>query len=319
MATLGLHTTDDLLRTSRSALAARLPGATLARIRAWQSFCDLLTLRDITPADAAQLAAVGADSVSEVSRWTMARMRAALAGTDDEAILTLLKDAVRLSETGVINGTVRLKDDTPVAGAAVTLAAQTATTDTMGRFRILRLPLDVPHTATVTHPTLGAKLQSGLRASRSSALTGVTVTLSGRPATLKPLSAMRGDVLPPLGSAPITTSARTGAPDPSDLLRVIDRFTNGDARTASLFLDFDAGRFVRRTYRIAATDLPAGLQDGDDLEWTGTLWALARFSAREIARIVRSRAMRRAATSGKRTPAKIDRAATALVKALSDR
>jgi hypothetical protein len=315
---VGLHTSEDLLRTERLALAARVPAFTLDRIKSLQSICELAQIRDISVAEAAALAVAGADSLDEFADWTIARVRAALPAASDETAAAYLKDAVRLSHTGVLNGNVRLKDGTPVEGASVTVGGAPAASDSMGRFRVLRLPLDRKVTVTVHHPTLGYVLRSGVPVLRSAALEGQAFVLSGRRQTPRVLREIDGDRLPPVGEAATATRAESGQPDPADILMVVDRYTNGDARCASRFLDFEGGRFVRRTYRIAGAALPAGVQSGDDLAWTGTFWALARYSAQEIAKRVRVRAVRRRFTAPPATEAEEIRRARAVIRAMSD-
>ncbi len=318
LAGLNLFTSDDLLRTHRSALAAKVPGLTVARVRTWQAWAELVQIRDLPEAVAGALLAAGADGVEEVAGWTLARARAALPGKDDEAILGWIRDAMRLTHTGVLNGNVRLADGTPVDSAAVTVAGRAAVSDARGRFRVIRLPLDQKPIVTVHHPALGYRLAQEIPVFRSSALVGQTFVLSGRPAKPKVLTELRGDKLPPIGGAPISTRVEPGGPDQTDILMVIDRHPNGDARAASRFLDFEAGRFVRRVYRMASGDLPAGLQDGDDLEWTGTGWARARYSGLQIARMVRLRAVYRRLPKPPLNAQQSERAARAILKALSD-
>jgi hypothetical protein len=318
LAALSLHTADDLLRAERVTLAARVPGLTVERIRRWQGWAELAEIRDLPPASATALQAAGADGVEEFAGWGLARARAALPGAGDEAIVGWITDAVRLVHTGVVNGEVCLRDGSPVDGAAVTVAGRPAVSDARGRFRVLRLALDRTVVVTVHHPALGYRLAPKVAVSRSSALLVRRFVLPGRPAQAPVLSELRGDRLPPVGAAPIAARAEDGAPDPSDILMVIGRHPNGDARAASRFLDFAGGRFLRRVYRIAAADLPAGLRDGDDLEWTGTIWAPARHTAREIARQVRLRALARRFPRAPRSQAELDRFARALARALSD-
>ncbi|MCX7646496.1 MAG: carboxypeptidase-like regulatory domain-containing protein [Rhodobacteraceae bacterium] len=319
LAAASVHSADDLLRSERTALARRAPGLAVERIRRWQGWAELAEIRDLPPAAATALQAAGADGVEEFAGWGLARARAALPGAGDEAILGWIRDAVRLVHTGVVNGEVRLRDGTPVAGAAVTVAGRPAVSDARGRFRVLRLALDRTVAVTVHHPALGYRLAPKVAVSRSSALVVHGFVLPGRPAQAPVLSELRGDRLPPVGAAPIAVRSEPGAPDPADILMVIDRHANGDARAASRFLDFAEGRFVRRVYRIAEAELPAGLSDGDDLEWTGTLWAPARFTARDIARQVRLRALQRRFPRAPRSAAELDRFVRALARALSDR
>jgi hypothetical protein len=172
---------------------------------------------------------------------------------------------------------------------------------------------------TIHRPDQGELIEPDVHAVRSAALTGRTFTLPGVPAAASDLTELAGDRLPPIGSAPITTAAQNAPPDPTDVLRVVQRYANGDARVASRFLDFAAGRFVRRTYRIAAADLPADLAPGDDLEHDAGGWQRRQVGARAIARRVRVRDVARTAKSGPLTPERIDLAAAQLLAALSDR
>lgn len=318
LAALSLHSTDDLLRTNRAELVRRLPRLTLARVVAWQAFAALAEIRDITPAAVAALHGAGADGLSELAGWTPARAAAALPGESAEQIVAWQKDAVRLDHTGVLNGTVTLRDGTPVEHAEATVYGQTVVTDARGRFRVARLALDGRFAVTIHHPTLGHRLATGVQASRSSALIGRTFTLVGRPQAPKALSELRGDRLPPVGSAPITTKAVSAAPDPADILMVIDRYANGDARVASRFLDFEGGRFVRRTYRIPSTDLPAGVDAGDDVVQRGGVWTSAPHSARQVARAVRVRAVRRSLPPPPTSKAEARRQVRAVLQAMSD-
>jgi hypothetical protein len=318
LAALSLSTTDDLLRSNRSAVAAAVPGLSLARIIKWQAYAELTLIDGIGAAEVAALRAAGADGLGEFAAWAHSRAQAALAGVAADQVAEWQKDALRLTQTGVLNVTVRLKDGTPVAGAEVTVDARTLLTDARGRVRPTRLALDRAFTISVHHPTLGYKLAKGIRASRGSALVGQAFVLAGRRQAPKVLRQIAGDALPPVGTAPMTVKVTPGAPPDTDILMVINRYQGGDARAVSRFLDFEAGRFVRRSYRIKEDDLPAGLSDGDDIEWTGTLWALACYSAAEIARMVRLRAVHRRLPKPPLTAAQTEKAARAVLKALSD-
>gem|GEM_PF-2837495 len=313
-----LFTTSDLLRANRAAVLRREPAITPDRLRAWQGFAALCEIRDITPADAARLQAAGFGSPDEVAGADLARLRAALAGTADDTILSWVKDAVCLGHTGVINGTVTLRDGRPVEGAAVFAGGTAATTDARGRFRVIRLPLDRPAIGAIHHPALGARLAPKVPVLRTGALEGQSFVLPGRPQPPVALSERLGDRLPPLGGSTMTTRTEPGSPAPDDILMVISRHPGGDARAVSRFLDFAEGRFVRRIYRIPAAALPAGLQDGDDIEWTGSLWALARYSAREIARKTRLRGVRRRYPNPARNAEDMRRQVRAYLRAASD-
>lgn len=317
LAALGLFSTDDLLRIERGALA-RVTGFALTQVKGWQAVAELAQVRDLALSDAALLHAAGADSLDEVSRWTLARLRTALPHLDDEALLELARDVVRLRHTGVVNGTVRLRDGTPVEGAEVTVAGRPSVSDGRGRFRVTRLPLDRTVNVTVHHPASGYRLVTGVRVVRSGALEGCSVVLSGRPRTPPVLSERRGDRLPPLGGSAVTTRVEPTAPETDDLLVLLERHTDGSFGAVSRFLDFDGGRFVRRTYRLAAADLPTGARSGMGLAWSGSGWEAATHGSRDVARRVRLRraARRLGAPPSDETEARAE--VRALLRAASD-
>jgi hypothetical protein len=318
LAALSLHSTADLLRTNRAELLRRLPGLSLPRVLGWQAFAELAEIDDITPAAVAAFRTAGADGLAEFAGWTPTRAGAAFPAASADQIAAWQKDAVRLLHTGVLNGTVTLRDGTPVEGAEVIVYGETAATDARGRFRVARLALDGRFAVTLHHPALGHRLVTGVRASRSSALIGRTFTLVGRAQPRKVLSELTGDRLPPIGSAPITTRSIDTAPAAADILLLIDRYADGDGRVASRFLDFEGGRFVRRTYRIPAADLPAGVQSGDDIVQRGGVWVAGPHSARQIERVVRLRAARRALPPPPTSVTEARRQVRTIAEAMSD-
>jgi hypothetical protein len=314
-----LSTTDDLLRIECSNLVRHFPAISLKRAVAWQSLAELLQLDGLDIEQATALQAEGANGLSEINAWPLARWKTALPRTNNEILLNWIKDAVRLTHTGVLNGNVRLKDGTPVESAEVTVAGITATTDVNGRFRVTRLALDRKVTVTVHHPTLGYRLTKGVPVSRATALIGQTFTLAGRKQSPKRLSVLTGDTLPPIGSAPIVVVSTPGLPDTADILRLINRYSNGDARAASQFFDFDGGRFVCRTYRIKVADLPAKAKDGDHLEWAGKKWVLKHYTAYDIERATRLRKLLGKQKKGPLSVAEAEAAMRAAAKAFLDK
>jgi hypothetical protein len=263
LAALDLHVTSDLLRTNRQGLAGLLPGLSMARIRTRQNTSRLLEVEGITPEAGIALQADGVDSPAELTRRSLSRLRGALAGLAlppcDEALAAMLLNARTLDLTGVVNGTVLEPRGRPLAGVQARAGGQQTESDGRGRSPLLRLRPGRPVTLTLSHPTRASRIVRNVAVHPSSALVGRRFRMSGLTASSPPvpvrLSALRGDRLPPLGSAPITTEAQAGPPTGADLLAVIDFYANGDARAASLFLDFAEGRFVVRTYRIAAAAL----------------------------------------------------------------
>lgn len=81
----------------------------------------------------------------------------------------------------------------------------------------------------------------------------------------------------------MTTRVLQGVPDRTDILVLLDRYTNGDGRCAPRFLDFEEGRFVRRIYRIAKAQMTARAKPDSDFVARGAKWvAVPRHSAGAI-------------------------------------
>ena len=66
---------------------------------------------------------------------------------------------------------------------------------------------------------------------------------------------------------------------------------------------------------VRAPALPTGLNAGDDIEWSGTLWARTGYSARQIAREVRLRRLKARQPKGALTAAQIKAAMRAVARA----
>ena len=321
--TLGFHTSADLLRANRGALVTALPALPLAQLRQWQAYAQLLEIDGAAPDLCDALANAGIGSLDELASRKLSQLKALVAGAGlalaDDTLAEILQDAVRLRCLGVLNVNVTDADGNPLAGATVSCEGRQATSDVRGRLRFVRVRLGVPLTMELAHPVKGAKVARGVRAVPLAALQGVTIAFPRRRSASRPLSALRGDNLPAFGSAPISTAAQTGPPGHTDVLRLIDRYANGDARMASRFFDYAEGRFIVRTYRVPQAVLPTGLQEGDDILHDGSHWLKERVSAREIARMQRLRSIKRPwpAASGP-SPTQLDKYVKQVLAATSD-
>lgn len=320
---LGLPLGTDLLRANRKALASALTGVSLDQIRAWQAYCRFLEVPGMDADRAGRLQAAGIDSLPELVGKTLAQLRGVLSGAspppDDEALLALLLAAQQLHLTDVINGTVIDSAARPLPGTVVRGGGKSVTSDASGRFRLVGLTPGRSVTLTLTHPAKAERLVNGVTPAPSSALKGRRFRLTGQPvpAPLR-LSALRGDTLPPLSSAPVTTEAQTTPPSDDDVLVVVDFYANGDARASSLFLDFAAGRFVVRTYRLAEASLPAGTQPLDRLKPTVGSLAKTTASNRKVAQMARLRGVKAKLAALPPGPARVDLAAQLVLQALAD-
>jgi len=319
---LGIHTSSDLNRTNRSALAAIVPAITLGNIRNWQSFSRLLEIRTISPAAVQSLMAANIDSLDELASKTLTQLRQII-GTpplsiSDDQIVEWLMDAQHLRFSGIVNGTVVAADETPLEGATVRAGHSEDMTDARGRFRFLRLDAASTYSVTISHPVKGTKTFNNIIPSRPSALAGQQFKFPARKASVKPLSALRGDILPAIGSAPIATLAQNEMPEPRDVLRIVDFYVNGDARVVSRFLNYVEGRFIARTYRITKGTLPAGAVIKDDLVMQPGGWTKTRVSSRQIGRLARIAAVQKKYSGRALSNVQFDKLTKQLLAALGD-
>jgi hypothetical protein len=287
---LGLTTTSDLLRMNPAGLMHRRPALKGPKVMRWVLYAHLLEIDGMTLDVARSLVDGGISGLDELHGATLSRLQAMVPSAPADDVVDWMRDALRLTLSGVVNGTVTLRDGTPVDRASVTVGGISAETDRHGRFRVVRLRLGRRVTVTILHPTLGYRMFRGVSVHPRASVVGRTFTLSGRPQRPKVLSELRGDRLPPIGTASMTTRVVQGVPDHTDILVLLDRYANGDGRCASRFLDFDEGRFVRRVYRIAKAQMTARAKPGTDLVARGARWvAVPRHSAEAIERSIRAR------------------------------
>lgn len=318
---LGVFYTSDLMRSNRARLASA-SGLAVDDIRRWQCFAALCEIALITPARASVLLAAGIDRYEEFYRKPISTLRGLLqtgnASMSDDEIIRAMVSARDLLVTGVLNGTVVTTRDVPLEGAVAEIGGQTATSDARGRFRITGLRLGQTYTLSLSHPDKRAKIFSGVAVQPSSALIGRAFKLTGRPMPQARLSALIGDRLPPFGTAPVTTEARSEALNPEDRYVLSEFYSNGDGKFGSLFLDFHEGRFVVRTYRVKKADLPAGsaLKDRFLLE-NGRL-TKAKITAGKIGRMTRIRGILREYRGQTPTRANTEEAVKRMIEAMSD-
>lgn len=318
---VGVHLTSDLLRSNRDRLA-RAVAVSVDDIRVWQSFCTLLEIEGLTPDAVVALLAAGIDRLDEFCGKGLTALRpvlqaGAVAMTDDEIVASLMA-ARKLQYCGVLNGTVMTSGGQPLVGAVARAGGQTAQTDARGRFRIIGLRLETKYSVSIEHPTRRGRIFSRVSAHPSSALIGRKFVLTGSPAPLSRLSALRGDVLPPIGSAPIATEMRNEPLASEDRFVLFEFYSNGDGKLASLFMDFDQGRFVQRSYRVAKAELPAGCKLRDRMLLEGGRLKVAKITSGRIGRLTRIRAVQARFSGRVLTSAEREQKLRLLLKAMSD-
>lgn len=322
---LGFHTTADILRANRKPLVNAVSGLTMERLRSWQVFAQILEIAEIPVEVCGAVVSAGIGSLDEFASRSLSQLRGIVRAVPampapeptDDKLVEWLKDAVRLMAGGNLNGTVVTSAGVPIAGALAQCQGTEALTDERGRFRHTRLSLGVPLLVTISHPEFGVKRVSNVRASPQQACRGVRFVFPKRRIAPRALSALRGDRLPPVGTAPLRTAAQDRPPEPKDILRVVSRYKNGDAKAVSRFLDFVDGLFVVRTYRIPHAVLPDGAQNMDDLRQDGGKWILTKVTARDVAReqrVIAAQRSRLPIVSDK----ELERYGKAILSALSD-
>lgn len=317
----GIFTTSDLLRYKRAQLVAASNGS-LSDVRKWQSFAALLEIEGLTPASVETLLVAGVDRFDELAQKGLATLRTLLAGVtsplDDEAIVKILLDARKLQFTGILNGVVVTTGDVPLADATVHCGGETAVTDLRGRFRLIGLRLGIPHTLTIAHALKKQKIFTKVQVLPPSTVFAQKFKLIGKPAAITRLSLLNGDVLPPFGTAPMTVEHRNEPLSPADRYALSERYANGDGKVGSLFVDFDNGRFIVRTYRVKKGDLPAGAQTGDRMLLENGALVVTRITGGKIGRLSRTRAVRQKYAQKVMTPDVVHMVALDIAKALSD-
>lgn len=319
----GLYTSEDLLRTERRRLANEVSGASILLVRRWQAVAELLEVHGFNLALAEGLYANGVESLGEIASRPLGGLRAlvekmrsdglAVPKPSDDELVGWIKDAVLLLHTGTINGTVVGPKGSPVRGVVVECMGRKAQSDARGRFRLRRLPLGKRVLMHLAHTKYIEKTVEAHHVVPPGVLVGELFRLTRRKSgTGSPimLSELHGDVLPPLGSAPIVSRVQAGAPSTEDLLRVVEFPKSGGVRVVSRFFDFDGKAFVVRVYRIAAAKIHGRAAVGVHLLFKGGKWHPNKFGSAEV---VKYRQKRREQRSWRRLPknptaADIDRA-----------
>jgi hypothetical protein len=111
---------------------------------------------------------------------------------------------------------------------------------------------------------------------------------------------------------------RTEPLSPADRYVLSERYANGDGKVGSLFVDFDNGKFIVRTYRVKKADLPNGAQIGDRMLLESGALVVKKITGGKIGRLSRTQAVRQKYADKVMTPDIIHQIARDIAKALSD-
>jgi hypothetical protein len=277
----GVHTVADLLRATLGQLHNAVRAlASLEEVRAWRQMALLLDVAAVTPqwAEALVHAEVFVDDLPHRSLSELLAMFAAARAdglipnepTPDQAA-AMQRDAAVLGLTGSMSGVVQIEDGTPVKGAKLSIGTQTAESDALGRFRLLRIPLGRRPVLRVEHPDYAPLVVENppLRR-RFDALGSTTFTLADSVAASGPrLAEVWGDRLPTPSGVHIREHRVTLEElEPNDLLLVVELYTSApDAKLSSRLKVWQDGEILVPTVRLPLAQLPAGVKLHDHFLW----------------------------------------------------
>src|SRR5262249_24941525 len=181
-------------------------------------------------------------------------------------VAEILKDAVLLSNTGVLDGVVVSAKGKALAHVNVQCGHLQRTTDKFGRFRAQR----VRQRGAVHVRLAKAGYVPLARDVQSVALPEVVgsvrfVLRKGKAPRRRPLSELDGDVLPRYDGTRVEITPRVVSQIPEgEVVRYQGTLATGQAKLSSRFMRWDTGRFQVVQYRIPAAKLPAGAAAGMD-------------------------------------------------------
>jgi hypothetical protein len=320
---LGLFTVSDLLRVTSRRLHAALDGyASLNQVNQWKAMAAMLHVYGMNEQWAEALARGGVDSIEELSgrRFDdlMQLLRAAKRRRwigelpDSSRLATMMQDAMRLTLTGALNGTVVDREGQGISNATVRLGTQSAKTDRRGRFLLLR----------VRQPT-GAPLlieKHGLRtrqvAEPATALSLYTIQnalyrLEQGASEGPVLSELTGSEVPPFSGQPVRTERQTLESLTVGDIFMLRRFLtrSPEAILVSKFREYRDGVFVVRTYRVPRERLPDNVEERQHLELTTDGFKLFEFTPERMRRRGLIRKMERTVGARPDTRSSVEREA----------
>jgi len=288
-----VFTTSDLLRVNRQRLADAIDGISLAQVKRWQAIAELLEIDGMTLPVAEALHGQGLETMFALGdrslsalRTTMAAIRAAgaiPAVPPDDELVKWMKDAVLLSHTGIINGTVLGPNRAPVAGASVSCMGRRDVTDARGRFRLRRLPLGRRLLVNLAQPNFRTKTVEADPVAPNTVV-GQQFRLAARPPGAqpdRPRSEMAGDKLPDRSGGSFRMKVQDAPPSRREILRVVEIVDGQPVRLVSRMFDYDDG-FVVRIFKMARNELPAALTIGEHVRFRDGRWQVADVSPQTL-------------------------------------
>lgn len=298
---LGLHTSEDLLRSDRSRLSTATRGAvTVLDILQAQEIASLMEVSAMTLPWARALAAGGVRGAQGLALRALDQVTPLLAGAAPNDVARLLQDSVLLSNSGVLNGTVINAKGKPLGGVRVQSGRDERRTDRRGRFRLVRQPLWHGVTVKLAKAGYAPLQQTVTRLAPPEVVQGTRFMMKkgrAQAAARRALSQFKGEVLPPYDGSVVRVHVRKVARIPAgEVVRFLGMTATHKARLSSRFMGFDAGIFRVTEYRAPQTVLPAGAATSADFVATSHgLKAIAL----DAPRMAALRALRRVQVQGR--------------------
>jgi Domain of unknown function (DUF4332) len=261
-------TSEDLLRRSRSELSRATGGAlTVPELLLAQQTASLIEVAGMSLEMAQALVSGGISGVRELVLRDLNAVQALLPATSPRDVAELLKDAVLVANTGVLDGVVVSPQGKPLAKVTVVSGTLARTTDRYGRFRLQRL-----RARPAVHVTLQKKGHAPLEQDvRSVVLPEVVQQLrfvlpKGKAPARRAVSEFNGDTLPRYDGTRIKIAPQLVSRIPvGEVVRHQGGMANGRVRLSSRFLRWQDGEFQALQYRVAGAQVPAEATSGTDL------------------------------------------------------
>ena len=271
----------DLLRATINQLHDAIrTSSSEDQVRSWQNMSSLLQVDQITPQWAEALDSGGVDSIDELSTKKLDVLQEIFSKAHDEHLIPNVPEAGQITEMvmdatiirllGVLTLTIRDGDGNPVVGAKAKIGVISAQTDSHGRVRLVRIPLDAGLPLVVEHEDHGLLLVEDppiISDHHSIGVTLLKMPKRGAPedASSIRLSEYEGDTLLLGGNIPsreVTLSSDRLRE--RDLLSVCSLYkSEPDAKLVSMLKSKEKGEIIVNHYRVPLSDFDSPPQVGD--------------------------------------------------------